>query len=257
MLIARRRDQSKYPQLWDGLAGAWYPGAGPSGNTLYDLSGQDNHGTLTNMDAATDWVVNRGQMALDFDGLNDIIIVPHRAGNSLDITSNQITLSGWVYRRTATNYPYTANKSSSGSAISYLLGANDNKLRFFIGAAALEVAHVVLNRWVFHAGTYDGGTMRIYIDGIEAASAANTGNIPTNSAPFRIGSLGWSGDSYDGFMNDVRIYNRALHADEIKLLSQRPGIAFEPKRRVVYSIPSSVKAWLFRRQSQIIGGGLG
>ncbi len=50
-------DEFEYPELRVGLVGAWWPPEA-SGGQFYDLSGYGNHGTLTNMDPATDWVIS-------------------------------------------------------------------------------------------------------------------------------------------------------------------------------------------------------
>jgi len=55
--FAPRDGEPLFPELWDGCVGAWNPGLGPSGLTLRDWSPYKNHGTLTNMDAGTDWVM--------------------------------------------------------------------------------------------------------------------------------------------------------------------------------------------------------
>ncbi len=75
--FARRKSGSAYPGLWDGLVGAWFPSLGPTGLTLRDIGGYDNHGTLTLMDPATDWVTTERGWALDFDGVNGIVSIPH------------------------------------------------------------------------------------------------------------------------------------------------------------------------------------
>ena len=62
-----------------GLVGAWCPSLGPSGYTLLDRSGRGRHGTLTNMNAGSDWVGSPGGWAIDFDGTNDYI--PVSTGN--------------------------------------------------------------------------------------------------------------------------------------------------------------------------------
>ncbi len=258
MLIARRRDQSKHPQLWDGLAGAWYPGAGPSGNTLYDLSGRDNHGTLTNMDAATDWVVNRGQMVLDFDGTNDYINVPSALSS---LSGKTTTLSLWVKLRSGSTFGGVLFGTNTGSSVFWQV--NSNSSVFWVMGASINISGVNLWDNTLHhiAAVSDGTTASVFVDGkIVGFNTVSATSLVAGAKNFVIGDwIGGLGGSFriNVQLNDILIYNRALHADEIKLLSQRPGIAYEPKRRVFYSIPSSVKAWLFRRQSQIIGGGLG
>ncbi len=67
--FASRRSEARYPTLWDGLIGAWCPSVqNPSGITLLDLSGYGRNGTLTNMDAPTDWVYSAGRRCLDLMG---------------------------------------------------------------------------------------------------------------------------------------------------------------------------------------------
>ena len=78
---------------------AWIPSLDTAGNgttTLTDLTGNGYDGTLTNMDAATDWVADTdagGVRALDFDGVNDRIVIP-------EITlAGDFTLAWWQYKR--------------------------------------------------------------------------------------------------------------------------------------------------------------
>jgi len=250
MPIARRRDQSKYPQLWDGLVGAWYPGAGPSGNTLYDLSGRDNHGTLTN---GPTWVDGRGGKALNFDGVDDYVNSP------LNKTAigNRLTISMWIYptgSQAVKGIFQIANILSDTRPWVLLQRSTATTIKWYSNDG-YRITQTVNDDEDYHlALTYDGITWRAYKNGIaDGVYAGPIGVYP--------GGATWLGNGYQGYfsgqLNDVRVYNRDSHVDEIKLLAQRPGIAFEPKRRVFYSIPSSVKAWLFRRQSQIIGGGLG
>lgn len=72
---ARSAAQAANPGLWNRLAGAWFPSLGPTGERLNDLSGHDNHGALTSMDAATDWILGDDGYVLDFDGSNDYVAV--------------------------------------------------------------------------------------------------------------------------------------------------------------------------------------
>lgn len=72
--FARYAGESLYPNLWNGLVGAWVPALGPTGLVLRDVSGRGSHGTLTDMDPATDWVVGEKGYALDFDGSNDTVV---------------------------------------------------------------------------------------------------------------------------------------------------------------------------------------
>ena len=72
-----------------------------------------------------------------------------------------------------------------------------------------------VGRWQHVAATYDGTTARFYIDGDEVASKVFTGNVG-NSNAWRIGAYGSTPNGFfDGSVDDVRIYDRALSASEI------------------------------------------
>jgi len=76
------------------LVGAWAPSVSQWGGTiLRDLSGQGNHGTLTNMDPATDWVTSGGYGALDFDGSDDLVTT-----NLLSLPNlHQFSFVAWAF----------------------------------------------------------------------------------------------------------------------------------------------------------------
>lgn len=77
-----------------------------------------------------------------------------------------------------------------------------------------------LNTWYHIACTYDGSSLRIYVNGIEDASVATSLTPNYGSANLYIGS--WSGDNYNlkGCLNDVRVYNHCLSAKEVKEISK-------------------------------------
>jgi len=67
--FARSAGESAAPNLWKGLRAAWVPALGPTGGTLFDVSGNKNSGVLTDMDPATDWITENDNHVLDMDGL--------------------------------------------------------------------------------------------------------------------------------------------------------------------------------------------
>jgi hypothetical protein len=73
-----------------------------------------------------------------------------------------------------------------------------------------------IGRWQHVAATYDGSTARIYVDGALAASSTFTGNVG-DSNTWRIGAYGSPATGFfDGNVDDVRVYSRALSATEIQ-----------------------------------------
>ena len=67
-----------------------------------------------------------------------------------------------------------------------------------------------LNVWSHLAATYDGATLRLFVNGAQAASQAFTGSIATSTGVLRIGGNGVWGEYFQGRIDEVRIYNRAL-----------------------------------------------
>jgi hypothetical protein len=66
------------------------------------------------------------------------------------------------------------------------------------------------------AGTYDGTTLRLFINGGQVASVAVSGAIPSSAGVLRIGGNSLWGEFFQGRIDEVRIYNRALSASEIQ-----------------------------------------
>jgi len=76
-------------------------------------------------------------------------------------------------------------------------------------------------KWHFMSATYDGTTMRIYVDGVQTGSGTSfSGNLPTQSGNVRVGAdyQTTPGNFFTGSLDEVRVYNRALSAAEIQTL---------------------------------------
>ena len=67
------------------------------------------------------------------------------------------------------------------------------------------------------AGTYDGATLRLYVNGVQAATRPLTGALAAGTAPLSIGGNGVWGEWFAGRIDEVRVYNRALGAADIAL----------------------------------------
>jgi hypothetical protein len=65
------------------------------------------------------------------------------------------------------------------------------------------------------AATYDGTTQRLYVNGVQVSSRAQTGAILVTGSPLRIGGNSFA-EYFRGIIDEVRIYNRALSAAEIQ-----------------------------------------
>jgi len=85
-----------------------------------------------------------------------------------------------------------------------------------------------LNTWAHLAGTYDGATERLYVNGVQVASKAQTGSIISSANPLQIGGDKIYGQFFQGLIDEVRVYNRALTANEIQNDMNRPLAGSSP-----------------------------
>ena len=263
--FAPRDGQPLYPELWRGCVGAWAPCLGPSGLTLRDWSGFGNHGTLTNMDAAGDWVPSNRRYALDFDRTNDYVVVAPSSlfDFSLDIP---FSLAGWFNNRVATGVQTILNRGENGvTSRDFILYTN------FVSGSVFRVefqnsngtvfptivtGNLALDTW-YHVAATKGpsGAAAIWINGIRQV----TGTLSTvvSSSNARSVVIGATFDSpttqyFSGqLLEDIRIYNRVLPDKVIQSLSTRRGIAYElaPRRRSRVQVAAS-----FNRRRRLLLG---
>ena len=213
--------------LNDGLV-AWYLGGGLGwgSNKWFDISRYGNHGTLTNMDPATDWVGNSrpgGYGALDFDGTNDYVQMGNAAALDFDGTT-PFSGSAWVYMRNVIAQQHIIGKIRISSPYTgWNLEVRSYAIRvILVNAAPANYIAVsasttgLINTWVKLDFTYDGSKtaagIKIYVNGLPSASGVSadtlTGSM-ANSYDFQIAARDGANTPFNGQIDDVRIYNRA------------------------------------------------
>ncbi len=186
-------------------------------NSVQDGSGNGLNGAIMGNPFFVEGIAG---MALTFDGVNDYVNLGNSA--AFDITE-QITLSAWVNTNDTANgqhNPYVG-KGDHAYAIKH---ASSNSIEFFIYNAGWRVAQVSVDssfngEWHHVAGTYDGSELKTYVDGILGATVAHVGLIDVQIHNLTIGNNSEeSGRFYDGAIDEVNIYNRALSKGEIRFL---------------------------------------
>lgn|SRR5574337_1113173 len=199
----------------NGLVAAYSFNEG-AGSTVTDLSGNGNTGTI----AGAIWTT-AGQFggALSFNGSTSMVTV--NESNSLDLTS-EMTLEAWIKPTTLSGWRTAVLKERSGSLVSALY-ANTSANRpngtvvTSIGAYELSgTATLPLNTWTHLATTFDGATLRLYVNSVLVSSQAASGAIVTSTLPLRIGGNSVWGEYFAGLIDEVRVYNRALSQTEIQ-----------------------------------------
>ena len=208
---------------FSGLVGHWAFDE-TNGTIAHDSSGNDRNGTLAGFESnATSWTTGKLGGALDFDGTNDSVNVG--AGAPLDDLGPK-TLSAWVYRR---GIGYVMSKRSGGDGYWRLAveEANTGWFRDFSDSAHASAQGPTFtdNEWHLLTLTWDGGAAgagaSIYVDGEEVTNSRTdgTGALLSDAAnTFNIGSRGGTEAFFNGLIDDVRVYDRALTAGQVHAL---------------------------------------
>jgi|Napbiome12C3dose_1001474.scaffolds.fasta_scaffold00057_2 hypothetical protein len=193
--------------------------------------GSTLNGTLTSMASpatSTSGWTQSGKFgkALVFDGTNDYISITDPGASSALDMNGQITISTWIKTSGANNYAGIIHKSNNSST-GYQLGmstSSDIRADLFKGTTYDNVStsglNVEDNLWHSIIATYDGSTAIIYVDGVKKASKAMSGYLQTNSndnSALLIGNDDGAASRYfNGSIDEVKVYNYALTADEVK-----------------------------------------
>jgi outer membrane protein assembly factor BamB len=186
-----------------------------SGTTVTDASGNGNNGTMTSATWSTSGKYGK---ALQFNGTSARVTIPD--GASLHLTGG-MTLEAWVNPSTVNaNWRDVVYKGNDNY---YLSATSTNSSRPDAGliaggsyADAFGTSALATKTWSFLTETYDGSTVRLYVNGTQVASTAHTGAIATSSNPLQIGGDSIYGQYFAGLIDNVRVYNTALSAVQIQ-----------------------------------------
>jgi hypothetical protein len=218
--------------LTTGLVG-WWTMDGPNMLTnVKDSSGNNNNGAMINFTSTSTAVVpGKIGQGLYFDGVNDYVTI---ANSSVLKPSLPLTISAWmrvpsygtisaeIDGDNSTNY-YGYSLGINASGLAYVqfgdgLGSGSQNRRSKVPSTTLS-----LNRWYHVVGVIRGATdMDVYIDAVDAGGtySGTGGTMAYGSGPTDIGRHLPGGVTFysKALYDDVRIYNRALSATEVKQL---------------------------------------
>ena len=255
--FAPRDGSPLYPNLWRGCVGAWAPCLGPTGSTLRDWSKCGNHGTLTNMDAAGDWVVSGGCYALDFDGVNDVVVV----GQGTFFSAANFSISFWIKgNETPVQYMIPVfNSTRPGDAWNLGWGFfwnSSSVLRFFRGTFSGNTIDMTVASpltWNHVAATVGGTQQTLYLNGTQVSQNSSGIATTTIGQGLVFGEGNSSVYNYACQLDALAYHNRVLQPQEVQLLARRRGIAYEldPRRRSSVQVAASFN----RRRRLLVGAG--
>jgi len=167
-------------------------------------------------------VQSPGARSLSFNGSTHYL----NAGQ-FNLSGNAMTFEGWVkVNAFKTGFPYISSVMGIevGDSNSAMLRFGDgnlanNKLQFILSFGSAQVklnttTAFTTNTWYHVAATYDGSAMKIYINGVLDASAPASGNFTANGILY-LGRNYDNSRSLNGFLDEFRVWKRALTATEI------------------------------------------
>lgn len=219
LMVATR--PSPWTNVTSGLVGYWPMDEG-TGTTTADVSGYGNTGYLTNSPAWTNGVIGS---ALNFS-ITNMTFVP---ASPVLGSSNVFTMSVWVNWRTkgGSSSGRILDKSGAGTsgpmlAVNTSLGVQ--YLTYPVTTNALVAPNLasLSNQWIHIVIVANGASSALYTNGILAGTTNQVVALNDNY-PLNIGNRTGLDRGFDGLIDDVRIYSRALDATEVQnLYNWRP-----------------------------------
>jgi len=233
----------------DECAGPTANDASGNGNngtiTIGSLGSQSSLGTCVDGSSTSAWyngATGKFNSSLNFDGTDDYVDT-----TTGDIVSSLGAISAWInigaYGTVGDSYIHViSSQVTSGGDSDFKLqigdgtdGGKDNVLidRVLNGTDSYSISttNLSLSTWYHVVGTWDGSTVRLYVNGILEDSDSASGAIPAaDTAVYKIGVLGSSAvRHWEGKLDDVRIYNYALSAAQVKtVMNDGSAVRFGP-----------------------------
>ena len=185
-----------------------------AGMIAYDSSGRGNHGTLN----GAVWGDGKYNPAMSFDGVDDYVGIPDSAELNIARGSWEMWLK------------FSAKPSEAGlmnplakQEQYWIHGSSDNSLQAKISVngtryiAKTSSGFIETDKWYHAVGVYDNADLKLYVNGSleDSVPIAQGGDIDTTSNILAIGTWSSFVDYFDGLIDEVKIYNRALDADEV------------------------------------------
>ncbi len=200
----------------EGLV-AYYPFNGNAD----DESGNGNHGAVYGAILTSDRFGNP-QGAWYFDGTNDRIDV--ETSSLLGFGNGDFSISGWfktTFAHNDSNGACLLDKYAQGGKPWTLRLHIDGRLRFLCDKSVFSKAVVNDGRWHHFVAMRSEATIKLFLDGELQETASSTGSA-SNSIPLCFGCVHWpsggAGRFFEGTLDDIRIYNRAVDETEVMAL---------------------------------------
>lgn len=202
-----------YGSLTEGLV-AYYPMEFGDESTLYD-GALDKHGTIN----GASWTQGHiGDNALSFDGTDDDVDL----GTPFNGPMGAYTVSAVVDSNVADGNYHRILEMRNNNGVFIGVNSNDKwEIQHYDGNGSFQStvgSSISTNTTKLISATYDGSKVILYEDGVEVSRTSVNGHSENNKSPVFIGANEVGGQRWNGVIDDVRIYNRALSTPEVKAL---------------------------------------
>ena len=216
--------------LGDGPVGYWRLDDLTTASNAADATSNGNTGTYNGgvtVQYAPGAITSQADKAANFNGSTGYVSIP--SSSSLNSPTHGLTIEAWIKTSLSQTEPivlksYTSHNPpyyqyglfQSGTGLRLDLatnGSNDRAYYFSSGQS------ITLGSWNYVVATWDGSTVRFYINGAAAGSSAATGTISTFSTPVDLATYenlrGSSSYFWGGAIDEVAIYDHALTATQV------------------------------------------
>ncbi|MGM5480079.1 MAG: DUF2341 domain-containing protein [Nanobdellota archaeon] len=205
---------SSYIDFNNELVGYWNFETMIDSTTVKDSSSYGFNGTLQNTVQLDTNKNIRGRYAT-FNGIDQDIKIPHQ--DELDITGN-VSVEAWVKEGNQSNS--WANIVNRNGNDGYRIQHNQENTEFEFGAGGDYVSGalgegILQGKWYHVVGTYDGQTLRLYVNGELVSSKSETGPTQSSTADLYIGSYQGLSRQFNGSIDEVKIWNTTLTPEQI------------------------------------------
>jgi glucose/arabinose dehydrogenase len=203
------------PAASTGLVAAFSFNEG-AGALAGDASGLNNNGSVV---GATWSAAGKFGKALSFSSTRQSYVSVNDAA-SLHLTA--LTLEAWVSPSSLSGSWRTVILKERPGGMAYALYANNDASRpvgqvyTTTEQSAPGTVQLPLNVWTHLAATFGGGVLKLYVNGAQVSSVSVSGAVIASNGLLKIGGNAIWGEWFNGLIDEVRVYNRALTAAEIQ-----------------------------------------
>lgn len=207
-----------------------------------DLQDSSNQGHTAYRDVDQGCGDGRSGLAPIFDSREDLVYVPDQPDF---VFSQGATVAAWI-KPDDVRSTSTILRRRDGNSSAFALVLHRGRYEFIVRVGSRRFASVSVpaarGEWHHVAGTYDGQTVRMYLDGEEVDQTSAAGTLPEQSGPILMGN-DMTGRRFEGLIDDVWLNTLAAPADKIMELTcvrQDPSLSVDPARAPAVSAGTPV-----------------